>query len=256
MPCPVVVPDFAGKARAAFFGKALSPPAIGWQPCPSSITQWVGASHIASAKQVHGTACIVVGGQEAGDPARFQAADALFTTDTNLALGIKTADCCPVVFVAGDGSAVAIAHAGWRGALAGVTDTTIEAFRAHHLPAADLRCVIGPTIGVSSYQIDKAVRDPVLQMTPDAAACFQPNLGETAMRATLVRDRWQFDLPHYVWLRLVAAGVLPQHIRTVRADVCALDRHFHSHRRYTQQARATGEPLCTDRQLSVVARGV
>ncbi len=160
-------------------------------------------------------------------------ADALVTAQPNLALGIITADCAPVLFSDDAGRVIGAAHAGWRGALAGVLEATAAAMRA--LGATQLTAAIGPCIHQPSYEVSADLRDPVLAQNA-AAARFFTN-GAHA-------DKWQFDLPGYCAARLAAAGVTAT---ILPHDTCAGPENFFSYRRRTQR----GEPAI-GHQISVI----
>jgi polyphenol oxidase len=74
-------------------------------------------------------------------------------------LGILTADCAPVLFADADRRGVGAAHAGWKGAVAGVTEATIEAMERLGARRADIVAAIGPCIAQSSYEVDQGFRD-------------------------------------------------------------------------------------------------
>jgi YfiH family protein len=165
-------------------------------------------------KQVHGRDVVTVRAPWAeGDG---PAADALVSNVPGLALSVITADCAPVLFY-GDGVAGA-AHAGWRGAVAGVLEATIEAMRA--LGAKQIYAVIGPCIQQPSYEVGADLRDAVLAERRGSARFF------TAGRP----GHWWFDLPAYCLARLEAAGVKAE---SLGVDTCALEQEFFSHRRRT-----------------------
>jgi YfiH family protein len=146
-------------------------------------------------------------------------ADALITATPGLALGIITADCAPVLFAAN--GIVGAAHAGWRGALAGVLEATAAAMRA--LGAQTITAAIGPCIHQPSYEVAADLRDPILARNPSDARFFAPG------RA----DRWQFDLPAYCAARLAAAGIQTE---ILPDDTCADEAKYFSHRRRTLRA--------------------
>jgi YfiH family protein len=113
-------------------------------------------------------------------------------------LGILTADCLPVLLCHPPSSALGAAHAGWRGAVAGVAEATLKALEA---PAEEVRAALGPCIGPCCYQVGPDVADAV---------------GET-MRLTGWpgrADRFRFDLRGFVGDRLLAHGLNPDHIET------------------------------------------
>jgi len=165
-------------------------------------------------KQVHGIEVAVV--REPWPEGAGPAADALVSNVPGLGLGVITADCAPVLFYA-DGICGA-AHAGWRGAVAGVLEATIAAMRT--LGAVQIHAVIGPCIQQASYEVGADMRDAVLAAGHNAAKLFSPG------RA----GHWWFDLPGYCLARLEAAGA---QAASLGLDTCALEQEFFSHRRRT-----------------------
>jgi YfiH family protein len=158
--------------------------------------------------------------------------DALVTTIPGLALGIITADCAPVLFSNPDGTVIGAAHAGWRGALAGILEATAAAMRAKG--AANITAAIGPCIHQASYEVTATLRDPILLHDSTAARFFTPG-----------RDaHWHFNLPAYCQSRLAAIGVFAE---ILPHDTCADEQNFFSHRRRTLR----GEPAI-GHQISVI----
>jgi len=182
----------------------------------------VAPGNLLGAKQVHGVAVRIAeapwGIGEGGE------ADALVTAMPGLALGVVTADCAPVLFADAAGKVVGAAHAGWRGALAGVLEATAAAMRA--LGAGSLDAAIGPCIHRPSYEVGADLRDAVLAR--DAA-------DERFFADGRVPQKWQFDLPGYCAARLAAAGVAAE---IMPYDTCAMEAQFFSHRRRTLRAEA------------------
>ncbi len=124
-------------------------------------------------------------------------ADALVTATPGLALSVLTADCQPVLLIDPEAQVVGAAHAGWRGALAGVLEETVRAMEAMGAEAPSIRAVIGPTISQAAYEVGPEFFDEVTADDPEAARFFVGGRG----------DRLQFDLPGYGLCRLRAAGV-------------------------------------------------
>ena len=125
-------------------------------------------------------------------------ADAMVTDRRGIALGIVTGDCAPVLFADADAGVVGAAHAGWRGAVAGVLEATLAAMHARGAVLGRIGAAIGPCIGQASYEVGADLRDVVLDRDPADARFFAP--GHRAWH-------WQFDLPGYCAARLAAAGV-------------------------------------------------
>ncbi|MDE1906789.1 MAG: peptidoglycan editing factor PgeF [Rhodospirillales bacterium] len=189
----------------------------------------VSSSSLLGLKQVHGKTVITVTSPWAeGDGPQ---ADAFVTNVPELALGIITADCAPVLFF-GDNGAVGAAHAGWRGALAGVLEETAHALRS--LGAAKVTAAIGPCIHQASYEVGLDLRNAVLDEAPASARFF------VAGRV----DHFWFDLPGYCANRLLRAGISAE---ILPHDTCADEASFFSYRRKTSR----DEPV-TGHQISII----
>jgi YfiH family protein len=124
-------------------------------------------------------------------------ADALVTNVPGQALSILTADCQPVLFSDPAAKVIGAAHAGWRGALAGVLDATIEAMVALGATRGDIRATVGPTISQKAYEVGPEMLDEFIAEDPENALFFAQGQG----------DRYQFDLPAYGVHRMRAAGI-------------------------------------------------
>lgn len=177
----------------------------------------VPPENLVGVKQVHGIA--VVDFDTPWLPNAGPAADAIVAARPGFAIGVITADCAPVLFCNTAGTVIGAAHAGWKGAMAGILEATIAAMRAKG--ANNIRAAIGPCIHQPSYEVRADLRDAVLVHNPDDARFF-----------TNGRDAgfWQFDLPGYCAARLAAAGVAAE---ILPRDTCAEEKNFFSHRRRT-----------------------
>jgi polyphenol oxidase len=180
----------------------------------------VDASRLVGLTQVHGAAVVTV--TEPWVLGGGPRADAMVTDRAGIALGIVTADCAPVLFVDARRNIVGAAHAGWRGAVAGVLEATVDGMAALGADPAMIEVVVGPCIAQASYEVAADLRDVVLARSVADAVFFSP--GRRA-------DRWQFDLPGYCAARLRASGVT--RITLTGLDTVADDERFFSHRRRT-----------------------
>jgi len=119
--------------------------------------------------QVHGAHVVSAEQAESG-----VTADASYSTETNKACAILTADCLPVVIAAADGSGVAVAHAGWRGLAGGVLEATIRALSEANgnLPASSMRAWLGPCIGASAFEVGAEVRAAFVQSQGEQALLY------------------------------------------------------------------------------------
>jgi hypothetical protein len=170
--------------------------------------------------QVHGTDVAYV--TEPWTPGNGPRADAMVTERPGIVLGIVTGDCAPVLFADVEAGVVGGAHAGWRGAVAGVLEATLDAMEAHGARRARIAAAIGPCIQQSSYEVGADLRRAVLERDPMDARFFAAGQREA---------HWQFDLPGYCAARLTAAGVGTTEVLPL--DTLSDEARFFSHRRRT-----------------------
>jgi len=183
--------------------------------------------------QVHGNRCVIVNGDS--DLAARPEADALATRTPGILLGILTADCVPVLFADRNAGVIGAAHAGWKGALAGVTDATLTAMESLGAKRANIAAAIGPCIGRPSYEVDDGFVQRFTNADPANERFFAAGKPGHAM----------FDIAAYVAARLAAAGVA--RIAIGGQDTYALPQDYFSYRR----ACHNGENSY-GRQLSVI----
>ena len=111
----------------------------------------IGAKKLITLKQIHSAKCIVVDKKSESD----QEADALVTRSEDIALGILTADCVPVLLFDPNKKIIGAAHAGWKGAKAGIIENTIEKMVSMGSNREDIVAEVGPCIHVESYEVDE-----------------------------------------------------------------------------------------------------
>lgn len=169
-------------------------------------------ARLMSVYQIHSGDCVTVA--EPWDDAERPRADALVTDRPGLALSILTADCAPVLLADAKAGVIGVAHAGWKGALGGVTEATVGAMRG--LGARDIAAAVGPCIGQASYEVDDA---------------FAARIGDASFFAPGRPGHAQFDLEGYVAHRLERAGVAD--IWRAGLDTLALPARYFSYRRAT-----------------------
>ena len=150
-------------------------------------------------------------------------ADAVVTALRGPVLTILTADCQPVLLHDPAAGVIGAAHAGWKGALGGVLEATVDAMR--RLGATDIRAAIGPAIGQRAYEVGPELLDAFLAEDPDAARFFANGAG----------DRYQLDLPGYGLHRLRGAGAAAEW--TGHCTYSDAER-FYSYRRTTHAGEA------------------
>jgi YfiH family protein len=162
-------------------------------------------------------------------------ADAVVTDRPGLLLGILTADCAPVLLADRDAGVIGAAHAGWRGAFAGVTDSAIAAMERLGARRERIAAVVGPCIAQSSYEVDTAFCDQF----------FAAALANARFFSVADGGKPHFDLAGYVVDRLKGAGVAAE---ALGFDTYTEPDRFYSYRRATHRGEAD-----YGRQLSAVA---
>ena len=181
--------------------------------------------------QIHSADAVTVLGPIDGRPE----GDALVTDRPGLALGILTADCAPVLLADRTGGVVGAAHAGWKGAIGGVTDAAIAAMEALGARRDRIAAAIGPCIARASYEVDESFIRRFGEHDPANERFFAPGRP----------GHYQFDLEAYVAHRLAAAGLT--RIELLGLDTYADADRFFSFRRATHR----GEPGY-GRQVSII----
>ena len=153
----------------------------------------VAPEHLVTVHQVHSPDVVQVEGPLPERPK----ADAMVTATPGVALAILTADCQPVLFADAKAGVVGAAHAGWRGALGGVLEATLDAMERLGARREDTRAVIGPSISQANYEVGPELLDDFMAEDGDNSRFFANGQG----------DRYMFDLPGFGLHRLRQAGV-------------------------------------------------
>jgi len=165
--------------------------------------------------QVHSADVVEVNGRNMGKPR----ADAMVTATPGVALAILTADCQPVLFADPDAGVIGAAHAGWRGALDGVLEATLEAMERLGAERGNISAVIGPSISQVAYEVGPEFFETFMAEDQDSARFFAGGQG----------DRMHFDLPAYGLYRLREAGI--GSAEWTRHCTYSDDQRFFSYRR-------------------------
>lgn len=148
------------------------------------------------ARQVHGAACLVA---DEAPPGLVGVGDAIVTTIPAAPLAVFTADCLPVVLVEPERRVLAVAHAGWRGTVAGILARLVETLAARFAVRPErLHAAIGPSIGPCCYEVDEPVVGPLRAAFPADWARWARARGA----GTWMLDLWQANAD-----QLAAAGV-------------------------------------------------
>ena len=202
-------------------GSGDDPAAVAENRCRAAEAVLPGA-RVVGVHQVHSADCVIV--VEPWDDAHRPTADALVTDRRGILLGIVTADCAPVLLADAEAGVVGAAHAGWRGARAGVAEAVIAAMEALGAQRERIAAAIGPAIAQPSYEVGEDLR---AQFTAGDARFFAPGRP----------GHLQFDLEGYVASRLERAGV--GKIESLGLDTYADPGRFYSYRRSTHRGEPT-----------------
>ena len=184
----------------------------------------VAADRLATPYQVHGTDAVIV--ETAWEPGQGPRADAVVTNRPGVAVGVGTADCGPILLADTTARVVGAAHAGWRGALAGVAEAAVEAMVVLGARRERIVAVLGPSISQANYEVGPELVGQFTDADPANARFFVPS--ERPRHAL-------FDLPGYTIARLKAAGVTAANM-----GLCtyADETRFYSYRRTTHRGEA------------------
>jgi YfiH family protein len=192
----------------------------------------VAPARLATVSQVHGDRVLHLEGllpERPGVPAPLGEADALWTRAAGQAVGVKTADCAPLLLWDAGSGAVAAVHAGWRGTLARIAVRAVEALLGQGSALADLQIAVGPCIGPCCYAV-----------AGDLPERFSAAFGAQVLQG----DR--LDLRACLVVQLREAGLSAAQLDLSCALCTSCDARFFSHRR--DQGR-------TGRQLSLIRCG-
>jgi YfiH family protein len=168
-------------------------------------------------RQIHSPTCVTI--EKPFDIGKTPEADAVVTKKPGLALGVLAADCAPVLLIDPHAAVIGAAHAGWKGAVAGVLESTLEAMIALGADPGRIAAGVGPCLSQSSFEVGSDLVDAVLDATPWAEHLFVAGAG----------DRQQFDLKRYCLGRLARLGVA--HMDALADDTLSEPDLYFSHRR-------------------------
>jgi YfiH family protein len=187
------------------------------------VSAWMGVSpdRLVTVHQVHSPDAVIV---TAPFPGERPKADAMVTDRPGLALGVLAADCGPVLYADPEARVIGAAHAGWKGALTGVLEATIEAMEGLGAKRERIAAVLGPSIVQANYEVGKEFLDRFIADDPTNAAYFS---------LSKKPGHYMFDLNGYTLDRLKAAGVAAYGLHLCTYADEAL---FFSYRRTTHRA--------------------
>ncbi len=170
--------------------------------------------------QVHGATVRTVAASDDRLAVVREEADALVAHDPAIAVGIRTADCVPILLHDGKTGSVAAVHAGWRGVVSGVVQASVATLALRARSAADIVAAIGPSIGACCFEVGDDVADAIESAAP--------------ADGVVLRDRGPkpyVDLRRAVRLQLRALGVADASIEDVPGCTRCDATRFFSHRR-------------------------
>lgn len=160
--------------------------------------------------QVHGNTIQIV-----DHPGTFESADALITTQKNISLVIKTADCAPMILFDPEQGVIAAVHAGWRSVVKGILENTVRTMvRDFYCNPKNIKCAIGPSIRSCCYE----VKSDLSSRFPDNVILWENN-------------KLYLDIPKAIQLRLIDQGIHIENIDDSRLCTACNEKLFFSHRR-------------------------
>lgn len=174
--------------------------------------------------QIHSPDVVVA--SRAWEAAARPKADAIVTRTEGLAIGVTAADCGPILFADAKARVIGAAHAGWKGALTGVVESTVDAMEKLGAERGDIVAAIGPLIRQRSYEVGPEFVQRFLDTDAENARYFLPAARE---------GHAMFDLAAFIRKRLENAGVLM--VDDTGTDTYA-DERFFSYRRSVHRKEA------------------
>ncbi len=183
----------------------------------------VPATRLVTVHQTHSTDIAHVTDRPLDPPRR---ADGIVTATPGTAIAILTADCQPVLFADPEARVIGAAHAGWRGALDGVLEATIDTMAGLGADPGRIRAVIGPAISQRAYEVGEEFLERFIDDDPANARFFINGAG----------GKYLFDLPGYGLMRLRNAGLTQT--EWTRHCTYSDPARFYSYRRSVHQGEA------------------
>lgn len=187
---------------------------------------------IISVPQIHSDIIYKVGRSDAGEGyykrANIREGDGYITDEKGITLGVKAADCVPILFEAEKGGkvvAVGAVHAGWRGSVAGIAAKCVRMLcEEYGVAPKDIRAVIGPCIHKCCYEVGQDLREAVEnRLGGEVADLF-------VVPSTCVEDKYFCDLVGLNRHLLLDAGIIPENLEIIDLCTCCHPNLFFSHR--------------------------
>jgi len=159
----------------------------------SRIQTALGAKSLISLHQVHSDRVVIAEDAASGEIE----ADGLVTTVSGLAISALSADCGPVLLADKTAGVIGACHAGWRGALSGIVESTVAAMCELGATPTNISAVLGPCIGPDNYEVGEDFKAEFCEMEADYARFFHVPKGKKA----------HFDLPAFILSRLAIMDI-------------------------------------------------
>jgi hypothetical protein len=192
------------------------------------VIQALQAQNIFTLKQVHGTNVVIV--DDSTDYMAEPEADGLITNQSDIALGILTADCVPVLFSCSTGDVIGAAHCGWKSAKSGII--TEMATKMRNNGAKSIKAVIGPSIQQSSYEVDEKYYQSFID---------DSKLNEVFFTSSISVGHYMFDLPSYVRQKLIDENIEP--VKHINEDTYSMQYKYPSHRRSSHNGKQYSQTI-------------
>ncbi len=178
----------------------------------------LAADRLVTCYQIHSAKVVIVERPWSREEA--PQADGMVTRVPDIALGVLTADCAPILFQDPVAAVIAAAHGGWRGALGGVVEATVASMEAIGADRSRIRAGVGPRIASASYEVGPEFPQQFLAEDTVSASYFSP-----ALRP----GHFMFDLAGYIEYRLARTGI--ETVQCASHDTAAEEELFFSYRR-------------------------
>ena len=167
------------------------------------------AKDLAIPEQVHSTVV-----EFARFPGMHPAADGLVTTNSNILLTLKVADCVPVYLYEPRKNMIGLVHSGWRGTVGKIVPNAIQLMQKNGAETGEIRCFLGPAIGICCYEVGVEVAHKF----------------DDEAKMKLEDRKWKVGLHDQISLQLASSGIPEENIQT--SDMCTYEsRDCHSYRR-------------------------
>ena len=192
----------------------------------------LGSAHgdMLTCYQIHSATCHIVTNM---DDTKLEG-DALVTNTPGLVISVLTADCVPVLFADHTAGVIGAAHAGWKGALGGVIENTIQAMEQLGAQKSNIVAAIGPAIAQASYEVGSELK---------AQFCDADQMFADFFKVGKDDYHWQFDLPGLACERAHRLGIAK--VEKLDYDTYANEERFFSFRRSTHATQSEYGRQCS-----------